>query len=123
MQFLRHWISFQQQCWSVANSLSASNDARQSSRNLRRCKLGTEKKFYLIDPPPGGSNTEFIQYKWVTSNGGETKRMARELGMPYTREEEDWLAVQVIFLEYLTAPVQIFAANKRGWRRLENGMS
>jgi hypothetical protein len=36
-----------------------------------------------------------MQYNCGPNGTGETNRMARELGMPYTREEEDWLAVQV----------------------------
>lgn len=44
---------------------------------------------------PGGSETDSIQFKWGSSIAGETSRLAKELGMPYTREEEDWLTVQV----------------------------
>jgi hypothetical protein len=44
---------------------------------------------------PGGQSAESLSYNWGPGGAGETNRMARELGMPYTREEEDWLAVQV----------------------------
>ena len=61
--------------------------------NLQIGVLSELKNIFLNQP--GGRSTESLSYNWGPGGAGETNRMARELGMPYTREEEDWLAVQV----------------------------
>ena len=53
-----------------------------------------ELKSIFLSQPGDTNNGDSIQYNWC--GAGEANRLAKELGMPYTREEEDWLAVQVI---------------------------